>query len=599
MGRESLISREVFATKFPKIEDVSLSFVYNFFTADESLNEEGNRQIDSRPLGTSESDSIDRRVLQKKVPRYVKISFKGVKSDNYQQFKDRAVDGLVSNNGEAGNINQESHITTNFFASSRFQDYSVRKKIMMQVMRLADMAGIDLEPENETSQSDIAETVDLITGDYVSKETLLGLVKDEVFEEVKFVNQVDQVPVKIYDDAQKFKTTFHIDYRFLGDIYSVNGSNPSRGIKGLGQLDDIKRSQEAARQNSSSAVNFDIDYEPSIKIINTPEEIDGHIIPTMSVVGYTITKSKVIDGKKIIMDKFYMDGADVTEFLDSRVAYGQTYIYEISAVSIVEMSIEEDEDLDVPSIQRVQFLVESNPSSDEKVLCVEEEAPPAPDAIFYRFDYNTSSLVIDWRHPITSQRDIKGFQVFRRSSIYENFELQKQYEFNDAYFEYPSSELPFDSLVEYSDYPVMSYEDLEFTRGSSFIYTVCSIDAHGYLSNYGTQTEVTFDTNTNKLFLRNISQPGAPRQYPNMYVSPGEAQNINSVRLSEDVMKDTGHTKMRVYFDPEYHKIVDSAGRDLKHLKDIAQNAVYKFEVLNIDRQKSKTLSISLRKKKS
>ena len=110
--------------------------------------------------------------------------------------------------------------------------------------------------------------------------------------------------------------------------------------------------------------------------------------------------------------------------------------------------------------------------------------------------------------------------------------------------------------------------------------------------------KVEFDQNTNKIRLRNISQPGAPRQYPNMYISPTEAQNINGVRLTEDVMKDSMHTKMRVYFDPEHYSVHGGTWyrrKDLKHLATVKDNGVYKFEVLNLDRQKSKTLTIKLK----
>ena len=110
---------------------------------------------------------------------------------------------------------------------------------------------------------------------------------------------------------------------------------------------------------------------------------------------------------------------------------------------------------------------------------------------------------------------------------------------------------------------------------------------------------VLTDTGREFLAANKISQPGAPRQYPNMYISPTEAQNINGVRISEDVMKDSMHNKMRVYFDPEYFNVSDTRGRDLKHLASEDKNGVYKFEVLNIDRQKSKTLTIKLKNRRT
>ena len=84
-----------------------------------------------------------------------------------------------------------------------------------------------------------------------------------------------------------------------------------------------------------------------------------------------------------------------------------------------------------------------------------------------------------------------------------------------------------------------------------------------------------------------------------MYISPTEAQNINGVRITEDVMKDSMHQKMKIYFDPEYHNVSDARGRDLKHLATVDKNGVYKFEVLNIDRQKSKTLTVKVKNRRS
>lgn len=599
MSKESYLSREVFITRFPSVPVVRTKFVYNFFTPNESTRSAeryGSRTIEPRPVDSSTSDALDRRTLQKKVPRYVLVEFRGNRKGLYREFDDEARSGLVSQNRR--NLNLESHVTTSFFSSARFQDQNVRDKIISQVLRLAELSDIDLSPSGETSQSDIADTVDAVTGDYIAKDDLVEMIYDEVFKKTRFVNQVETVPEKQYDDAQEFKTAMQIDTRFLADVYSVNNCKINRGTKGLRYLEWIKSRQKNARNNSSASINMDVDYEPRIRIINDGDEVDDHVLPKFASVGYVVTKSKIVRGVKTKVEDFYIDGVYATQFIDPKVAYGQTYVYEVSTVTLVEMTIDFEEENEEPSIRFIRFLVQSNPSIDAKVLCVEEEAPPAPDAIFYKYDYDRDSLVMDWRHPITSQRDIKGFQVFRRRSISEPFELLQQYDFNDAMIKYPSSEKPSESVVKKSKYPVLSHEDNGFGRASSYIYTVCSIDAHGYLSNYGTQTEVTFDRNTNKIRLRNVSQPGAPRQYPNMYISPTEAQNINGVRITEDVMRDSMHTKMKVYFDPEYYNVGNYRTGDLKHLATDDDGGVYKFEVLNLDRQKSKTLTIKLKNRR-
>ena len=599
MSKESFLSREVFLTNLPSVPRVRAKFQYNFFTPNESTTlaeRQGSKSIEPRPVDTATADSIDRRALQKKVARYVLVEFRGNRRGLYREYDNEARSGLVSNNRNS--INLESHVTTSFFTTARFQDQNVRDKIMTQVLRLADLAEVDLSPRGETSQSDIADTVDAVTGDYISKDRLIELIHDEVFKTTKFANEVEAIDRKQYDYAQDFKASIQIDSRFIGDIYSVNNSKINRGTKGLMHIERIRARQRKARSSSTSAINMNVDYEPRVRLIESSVEVDDHILPRLASVGYVITKSKLVDGVKQRVEDFYVDGVHITQFLDPKVAYGQTYVYEVSAVTLVEMTIDVDEDEEEPSIQRIKFLIQSNPSQDVKVLCVESEAPPPPDSIFYKYDYDRDSLIMDWRHPITSQRDIKGFQVFRRKNIYEPFELLKYYDFDDSMIRYPIAESPSSSVVEVSKYPVMSYEDHDFDRSSSYIYTVCSVDAHGYLSNYGTQTIVTFDRNTNRIRLKNLSQPGAPRQYPNMFISPTEAQNINSVRLTEDVMRDSMHTKMRVYFDPEYYRVGSRELGDLKHLATDDEDGVYKFEVLNLDRQKSKTLTIKLKNRR-
>ena len=139
-----------------------------------------------------------------------------------------------------------------------------------------------------------------------------------------------------------------------------------------------------------------------------------------------------------------------------------------------------------------------------------------------------------------------------------------------------------------------AFVDSEFDRSGDYIYTVVSVDAHNLSSNYGAQTRVRFNQLENKIDLTSISAPGAPKQYPNFYVSPTEAQNINTVRMTEDVMLDSNHQTMRVYFDPEYLKVENSRGYDQKFLTTTSDKGSYKIQILNLDRQKSKIVTLEL-----
>ncbi len=601
-------SRESFGTRFPKVEKFRASFSYNFFQPMEAMEETGvKRAMKSHNRNERDNDS---RSFKKSLPRHVTLSWDKVQVGEYSKFDQEARTGLiVSNNNDK--IQHESHITIAGNSVQRFQNKDIRYKIMTQALRIAALQNLNLSLSSEISQTDIIDSIVKLVGNSKDQEIFSRLVEEELFYRKDIANQVNrESPNLPFDSGQNFKTSFHINEKFAADIFGNNINKLTRGIKSLSVLDgaqdpNLTQIQQSARANPPK-VDMLMDYNPEL-IPWKIESIQGGNInmPVMGTVGYVITKSKMINGQKTRVDTFYIDGTNVQEFVDGSVSYGQTYIYEISTITNVEMSIDNNWMVDDPHIANVSVLIQSDPTQDVHVLCAEDEAPPPPDTIFYKYNYDNNSLILDWRIPITSQRDIKGFQILRRESILSPFILQKQYDFNDLVGAspfwgkgiFPSNEAPLPSLVQLSEYSTTSYEDHEFDRNSSYIYTVCSVDAHGYVSDYGTQTLVSFDKNKNKITLKAISQPGAPRAYPNMFVNPTGAANINAVRITEDVMRDSKHKKMRVYFNPDSYFLRKEPAGDLSHLKTrktSGSGPAYKFEILNVDRQKSKTLTIGL-----
>ena len=506
MSKDSFPSREVFTSTFPIVDDVKVRFFYNFFEPQESVlsvAHKGNKKSLTKPTGTADQDAIKRNVLQKSHPRFNIINFAACLEGFHEEFGNEARSGIVTRNFRK--LNHAGALTTEFLHSAKFHAPGIRKKIMRQVRRIAMSMGIDITEPNYISQTDIANIVDSVTGTYITREELIFLVSEEIFSDAIFPNEVLNVEEKPFDEAQTFKTNSHIDSRFIGDIVAAN---QYRSYPPVWHVSSLTRWQETTRSASTAAINLDIDYEPDVDVIGSPEEIDAHIVPKMGTVGYVINKFIMVGGQKRPVSggsRFYLDGVNSTEFIDSKIAYGQEYVYEVSTVTLVEMSIDVDEEKEEPSIRKIRFLVESEPSKDIRIKTVESESPPPPEAIFYRYDFNRNSLIVDWRHPITSQRDIKGFQVFRRRTIFDPFVLQRQYNFNDSETadSVITGEDPNPNVVIMSEFPVLTYEDVEFDRSSKYIYTVCSVDAHGYLSNYGTQTEVEFDVNTNRIRLKN------------------------------------------------------------------------------------------------
>jgi hypothetical protein len=128
--------------------------------------------------------------------------------------------------------------------------------------------------------------------------------------------------------------------------------------------------------------------------------------------------------------------------------------------------------------------------------------------------------------------------------------------------------------------------DYDFDKDSDYIYAVCSIDAHAMTSNYSSQYRITFDRIQNRLKKSYISQSGAAKQYPNTYLK---------AELSLDSVKSKDAEGIRIYFDPEYLRVNSRLGRDLHLLKTDARGGIYRFVLLNTDRQLQETIDVSIK----
>jgi len=149
------------------------------------------------------------------------------------------------------------------------------------------------------------------------------------------------------------------------------------------------------------------------------------------------------------------------------------------------------------------------------------------------------------------------------------------------------------SFVNYQSSPLMSFIDEEFKAdietltSSKYIYTIVSVDAHGYISNYGPQFEIDFDFFKNILTKKLISSAGAPRPYPNLLLN---------VDLFRDVIKVGGpsSTKLKIYFMPEYFKLKYNDGRKQKMVYTQQDNSYYKLQFINLQNQKSDAVKIRI-----
>lgn len=308
--------------------------------------------------------------------------------------------------------------------------------------------------------------------------------------------------------------------------------------------------------------------------------------------GFLINRAQIDEsGNEIDSTRFerIISNPNTREFFDKTVIYGRRYVYEIRSVYR----------LSIPSVNQgsgivyLTTLVASKPVRSY-VVAEETEPPPPPDHIKFLWDFSQRNLVITWNMPYNPQRDIKRFQIFRRESTQNAFELIHEIRFHDNISPEFISGIPEnvpDNLwvkSQYTDFPEKTYRDLEFTKDSRYIYALCCIDARYYTSGYSEQFEVYYDKIRNKLSSKQISPAGAPKPYPNLYL---KNEDVVKPFLSISGIKSK---RMNLIFSPQFYNCKKSSAtlNSPKVLKK--SRGKYNFHILNTDNQKDSLIEISI-----
>jgi hypothetical protein len=171
--------------------------------------------------------------------------------------------------------------------------------------------------------------------------------------------------------------------------------------------------------------------------------------------------------------------------------------------------------------------------------------------------------------------------------VTEPYELIAMLDFDDSEVLSQEREIVDAHRIIYSEQPILSFCDDDFTMGSEYIYTLCSLDARNYTSGYGSQLRIKFDQMNNRIVTKLVSIQGAPKSYPNIYLNED---------LFVDTIRDSSHSRMHLYFDPEYLEVMGVEGDDLDLLqtKRRGKGGSYQIQLLNLDHQKEQKISISI-----
>jgi len=332
--------------------------------------------------------------------------------------------------------------------------------------------------------------------------------------------------------------------------------------------------------NPVSILIDEIDGTPSV------ESSDDSLIP-MAVVGYLIEKVSLSPSGTESSSSFVSAYPDGNNVIDSAIAYGYGYQYSVRTIVYAEIPVinrsllSSDED----QYARAGVLLLSRKGPASAVRAIDTSPPPAPVNLDFFYNYGQDTLTITWEHPTNPQDDIKYYQLFRREITDDPFEMLVMYDFDNSEVKWDSGEEGLSPNLIQSYYD-SSYEDTDFDKDSTYIYSVCSLDARKMTSGYSAQFEVSFNRLTNSLIVKYLSKSGAPKPYPNLYL-----QDDTFV----DTIKTEGYSDIKIYFDPEYYLVSSAAdGPILNYLSVSAKRPVYKFNIINTDMQQSKMVDINI-----
>jgi hypothetical protein len=592
----SLPSKETIILDVPEVRQFDVKFKYNFFVNDEYVNSESTiipKSIIEKPSEFFDSSYID--IVKTRIPRYIRFDFTPV----YLQNEER-VNVNTNKNKERKNFLRENYnniIGEDEFVNDNYQiidfsDQSIDKKIYEFVSGTFNvLQRIEGEPlgkfptTNEQVKNFNQMTPSQVGFDYIQKSLMQHNQKSVYFEDNRGGRNVNHYNL---DKLKKVSLKMQINNKILDTTIKHGSYNPAHTIaRDLVNLSTITSyHQEKARSEGSQVsqhdyMNFATPYDMY------ESNFENNINSSKKIIGYVIDKWELKkDGILEPLEPIILESPHIASTIDFKVKYGATYVYQIRTIA----------EYVIPSINIIdkqlvvaKFLISSKPTTKTYVECIETVSPPSPVDIDYNWNYEINRLQISWSYPPNSQRDIKEFQLFRRSSIQEPYELIAVYDFDDTIRVQNISKVGGEkipkNILHKSDSPILFHIDEEFNKSSKFIYAMCSIDAHGYTSNYSTQMEITFDKFKNKLNRKLISNGGAPKAYPNFNLA---------VDTFLDVIYDERSTRMKLYFTPEYLELYNKDNQIIPIINTNKEGSEYRLQVINLDLQKEQNIEINI-----
>ena len=585
----TLFSKPIVAVNIPECIITNSKFNYNFFTPDERIVDDNTQFV------INEKEIVGVR----KVPRYVTLDFTpGVKLVGETDLEQK-----VSIQENLDKIMYEHDFSNLEFTGVGLQDNTIDNKLsqlLSGALSLSIKAELAASPppkiakpklNQDFGQSSLLDIAKLLNDfvDYDKKTAEAATVNNDEAGFIFIGNEKKKIE-NVFTGIKKLNIATQINNKIVYDILRtvVNDPQTIYSDELLSIINQYKGLQEAVKvaQQKIDIQQYDtITNFVSAAKQGSPNYSFKH---SRKIVGYIADKTEITNDGFIEKEPIIIENKDNLQVFDPSVKYGSTYSYQVRVISLISFEAVQLSSSNVEEIYTVYALVSSKPSEKTVVACIEEIPPPPPADFKVSWDYNYNRPRLTWNFPITTQRDVKQFQIFRRKNINLPFELIRQYDFDNSAIKTLSGETPNSFVVDTLPEPKTHFIDYEFNRNDTYIYSLCCIDAHGLSSNYSTQFEVKFDDYTDKIVTKLISTNSAPKSLPNLYLQ--EDAFIDTIKLS-------GFSSVEVYFEPEvyqYYSENDISKKDLLSTDLNSGKENYILQLINTDLQEQKKIKINI-----
>ncbi len=532
------------------------------------------------PEEAATDDNSPYRESREGVPRRVELTFLSPKMSGIITGNDKDYGELVNNLDKVHSIEDIPNMPNTYLT---IQDTGLLGRATDSIERSCRIRGITGNP------TDKALSLSYSLSGSINTNTLQKLSVNYASLDLTFYTESKEAQSEKYTLARGLPVTALVYDKVVSDLCrNAESASPSRSPIAVGLIAKYLTKRQKEERSLAPQLSPD-DFTSIMAPVSYAERLNNpaSTSTSLTMVGYTVERvEESSSGERISqLIGVIKPGSDSRKFTDYNVKYGSRYSYTIRAVYSLQL----------PEILLQRYdsvtgkvLISSAPTNIATVT-VEERVPPEPPTdLRFSYDYQKSLLMVRWSEPVDRTRDVTRYQLFRRTSLSEPFTLLKEFDFDQSAVKIERNETPLEVNISRSTSPVRRAFDYDFGKSSNYVYALCCVDAHGYVSNYSAQYSVTFEMRSNSLVVKCISPSGAPRPYPNLYVNlPGS--------LTLDTITRGGVSAMSFYFDPEYLTVTDRYDNDLKFLKYEQESAKYYMNLIDTTRAEQVVVPISIK----